>query len=174
MAKAKVVIIDLRNNPGGLMKYAIGMNNLLRKDKTGLITNPPIVYIKERQGVSKYKGNLFRAGKFREFKLIVLVNEGSASSSEIVTAYLKNDCDAKVVGKNTFGKGVGQSIITLSNGATLRVTSFEYLVGHNKVAVNGVGVAPDYDVDNPESVKGEKDDKQLQKAISLAEEMLIK
>ncbi|MDO8430129.1 MAG: S41 family peptidase [bacterium] len=101
-----------------------------------------------------------------------MTNEGSASASEIVTAYLKNYAGAKVVGKKTYGKGVVQNLTPLNNGGELHLTISEYLVGPNFVKVDGVGVSPDYEVNESTSAVKEEDSLQLKKAIEVAEEML--
>ncbi|NCN53007.1 PDZ domain-containing protein [Candidatus Wolfebacteria bacterium] len=169
-SRAEVVIIDLRNNPGGFIKDALGLINLLRKDASAVL-NPPLVYEKTKRGEESYTGSLDDAGKYKNFKLIILTNGGSASASELTTAYLKGYCGAVVVGKTTFGKGVGQYLLPLSNGGSLRVTSFEYFVGPNKIKVNHIGVKPDYEV---EDLTNTKKDEQLDKALELANGMLSK
>lgn len=164
---AKVLILDLRNNPGGFLYQAVEINNWFRSDDAG-----PIVIIKTRRNTESFVGDELNAGKFKELPVIVLVNKGSASASEIVAAYLKNYSKAIVIGTTTFGKGVGQSQFNLESGGRLIMTSFEYLVGKNFIKVHEIGVKPTIEVTNPKSVKSEADDMQLKRAIEEAEKLL--
>jgi len=167
----KCLIIDLRENPGGLLHQAVNISNLFRKKPFSLINNPPIVYMEMRKGEEAVRGSILDGGDFKNLELVILANNGSASASEVVTAYLKHYCGAKVVGKTTYGKGVGQSVQLVNRGGLLLVTSFEYLVGPDKVAVHGKGISPDYEVeDNKEG----EEDLQMKKAIEVAEEMIKK
>ena len=157
------MVLDLRDNPGGFLNLAVSMSNLFSNE--GFMDSNPIVYVKYRNKTEDDKGDLLNRGKFRHFKVLILANGGTASASEIVTAYLKNYCDALVIGERTFGKGVGQNVLPMPNAGTLTMTTFEYFVGKNMVSVNKVGIKPDYEVKNSENGKT---DLQLQKALELA------
>lgn len=163
---AKVLILDIRNNPGGFLYQAIAINNWFRVD------NGPIITVKTRRETRVFTGNDQGAGRFKKLPVIVLVNKGSASASEIVAAYLKNYSKAIVIGTTTFGKGVGQSQFNLENGGKLVMTSFEYLVGENLIKVNEIGVKPTIEVTNPKSIKSEADDLQLKRAIEEANKLI--
>ena len=162
---ARVLILDLRNNPGGWLAWAVKINNLFRVNDSRL----PIVILKRKTKNEVMNGDATTAGKLKNLRVILLVNYGSASASEIVAAYLKNYCNALVIGKTTFGKGVGQSVFNLVSGGKLIVTSFEYFVGEKEIKVHEIGVKPDIEVDN---IKEDKTDKQLQRAIEEAEKIL--
>ena len=115
----------------------------------------------------------FGPGKFENLPVVVLVNKGSASASEMTTAYLKNYSGAIVVGTTTYGKGVGQSILdNMRSGGRLAITSFEYFVGPNNVKVHEVGVIPTIEVKQDKPAKNEKEDAQLQRAILEAEKLV--
>ena len=149
------IILDLRNNGGGLVDEALSILELfVNKGDNLLIT------------VDKYdKEEINKSKKSPETnaKLIVLTNEGSASASEIVAGTLKDLGRATIVGENTYGKGVIQALLPLSNGAGLKVTIEEYFTA-NKNKINGIGIAPDVEVE--ENIDTEEDE-QLNKAIDL-------
>ena len=103
--------------------------------------------------------------------VVVLVNEYSASASEIVAGALKDLNEATLVGKTTYGKGVIQQLLSLSNGAGLKVTVEEYYTP-NRTKINGVGIKPNEEVNLPETVTSpltvtREQDTQLQKAIEI-------
>ena len=103
--------------------------------------------------------------------IVVLTNENTASSSEILAGALKDHGKAKIAGTKTYGKGVIQQLLTLPDGSGLKITSEEYLTP-NKTKINGVGIEPDETVELPDSVENilnveRNEDTQLQKAIDL-------
>lgn len=155
------LIIDLRNNGGGIVEEATAIADLfVEKDKTLLITTEK----NKEEKVTKAK-------KEREINIpvVILVNENTASSSEILAAAIReNDQNSTIIGKKTYGKGVIQTIFTLTDGSGLKLTTNEYFTPkHN--SINKVGIKPDIEVEFPEneslySIEQEKDT-QLQKAI---------
>ena len=160
----KIVIIDLRYNSGGLLNLVLEITSFFAKKE-----NNPIIFTKNRQGV--YEGlSTDPGGEFKDFKLIVLQNEYSASASEILSGYLKAECGAMVIGKTSFGKGVVQRLFPLSEGE-LHLTTAEYFIGKNMVAIHGIGVKPSIEVANPKKVKSEINDLQLQRALQEAEKL---
>lgn len=100
---------------------------------------------------------------------MVLVNEYSASASEILAGILKEDVDAKLIGNTTYGKGVIQTVYTLSDGSGLKITTNEYYTpNHNKI--NKIGIEPTIKVELPDELKqvtnlSLEEDKQMQRAI---------
>jgi carboxyl-terminal processing protease len=108
--------------------------------------------------------------------VVVLVNEYTASASEILTAALKESYGAEVVGMKTYGKGVIQTLYSLSDGSGIKITTAEYFTPeHNKI--NKLGITPDYEVDltkdeNGNYETGEEKDAQLLKAIEVLEEKI--
>ena len=99
--------------------------------------------------------------------IVVLVNEYSASASEILVGALKDNKEATIVGKKTYGKGVIQNVISMGDGSVLKLTTAEYFTP-NETKINKLGITPDVEV---EQIKEEKDqeeiDEQLNKAIEL-------
>lgn len=116
----KKLIIDLQNNPGGYMDHAIRIADEFLSNKNR------IVYTKGKQRRYNQEENATREGLFEEGQLIVLVNEGSASASEIVTGALQDNDRALIVGRRTYGKGLVQAPMDLSDGSELRLTISRY------------------------------------------------
>ena len=132
--KLNSIILDLRNNPGGLLNSAIDISgHFLPKGKL-------VVYTKTRSGE---KSEFFTEGdKGLTQPMIVLVNQGSASASEIVAGALKDWNRAVVLGTQTFGKGSVQTVIPLSDGAGLRLTTAKYYTPKGK-SIQNTGITPD-------------------------------
>ncbi len=153
---AKKIIIDLRNNGGGIVSEATDIADLfVEKDKTILIT----------KGKGENDEKLTKAKidpVIKDIPLVILVNENTASASEILAGALKELYGAKIVGKTTYGKGVIQTVYTLSDGSGLKITTDEYYTpNHNQI--NKVGIKPDYEVD----LTSYTEDTQLNKAIEV-------
>ncbi len=131
---AQSLILDLRNNPGGLLTAAVEVSELfIPKGKT-------VVSIKGRQGKpEEYTAD--GAHPILDLPLIVLVNEGSASASEIVAGALQDWGRAVVVGTTTFGKGSVQTIIPLSDGSALRLTTAKYYTPKGR-SIQNTGIDP--------------------------------
>lgn len=152
---AKSLILDLRNNTGGLVDEALKIADMMiEKDKTLLIT----VDAKGNKEIDKAKEDPIVEGD-----IIVLTNEYSASASEILVGALKDNGRAKSLGTKTFGKGVIQNVFFLNDGSALKLTVNEYFTP-NETKINKVGIAPDYEVELPED---SQEDVQLNKAIEL-------
>ena len=154
------LVIDLRNNPGGNLDTVTDMLRLLLPEGT-------IVSIKDKDGNSE---ELTCDGENEFTKpLAVLVNQYSASASEIFSAAIQDYGTGRIVGVTTYGKGVVQQLITLGDGTCLKLTIAEYFTPSGR-SINGTGVEPDvevqyvYDADNPEA------DNQLDAAISTVRE----
>lgn len=133
--KMQALILDLRNNPGGLLTSAVEVSEQF----VGL--NRLVVYIKTREGrKDDYVSHI--KDQPDDYPVIVLVNEGSASASEIVAGALQDWGRAVVVGMQTFGKGSVQTILPLGDGSGLRLTTAKYYTPKGR-SIHGVGIAPD-------------------------------
>ncbi|MDE2001522.1 MAG: PDZ domain-containing protein [Patescibacteria group bacterium] len=170
----KVLILDLRNNPGGFVESAKEICGLFAPDDHQ--TEETIIYThmrgKPRAAESIYERHL---REFRSVRLIILQNQDSASAAEITAGYLQANARALVIGTRSFGKGIMQELIPLlETGGELHLTVAEYYIATPKgsLKVNGIGITPDITVQNPSTVKSEKDDAQYQRAISEAHKML--
>ena len=134
----KAFILDLRNNPGGLLTQAIKISDFF-------LENGEIVSTKSRKKSENRKW-FARKGDITEGKtLVVLINYGSASASEIVAGALKDHKRAIIVGENSYGKGSVQSIIPLKNKGAIRLTVSKYYLPSGK-SISEVGVRPDIEV----------------------------
>lgn len=157
----KSLVIDLRNNGGGIVDEALEiLDSILDKDSIMLITA-------DKKGEEKIE----KAKKKPtiEVPIVVLVNENTASSSEIFAAALKENNKAKIIGTKTYGKGVIQESITLSDGSGIKITTEEYYTP-NRNKINKIGITPDIEVDLEEKTKNiteisRDQDTQLKKAI---------
>ena len=137
-------ILDLRNNPGGLLSQAIKITDFF-------LDNGEIVSTKSRKNSENRKW-FAKKGDLTDGKtLIVLINYGSASAAEIVAGALKDHKRAIILGENSFGKGSVQSIIPLKNKGAIRLTVAKYYLPSGK-SISEVGISPDIEID-------EKDDK---------------
>ena len=154
-------ILDLRNNPGGLLSQAIRISDLF-------LDNGEIVSTKSRQPSENRKWFAKKGDLTKGKTLIVLINYGSASASEIVAGALKDHKRAIILGENSFGKGSVQSIIPLKNKGAIRLTVAKYYLPSGK-SISEVGVSPDIEINE----EGEefriktKTDNQLNYAIKL-------
>ena len=135
----KGYILDLRNNPGGLLSQAIKISDFF-------LENGEIVSTKGRK-ISENRRWFAKKGDLTKGKtLIVLINQGSASASEIVAGALKDHKRAILVGENSYGKGSVQSIIPLKNKGAIRLTISKYYLPSGK-SISEVGVTPDIEVE---------------------------
>jgi carboxyl-terminal processing protease len=138
----EALIIDLRNNPGGLLTSVSDIaDELIPK---GIIT-----YTEDKKGKKDY---VYSKDGEIEIPLAVLVNGNSASASELLSAAVQDTGKAVIVGTNTYGKGVVQTTFNLSDGSAVKVTTAKYYTP-NGVCIDGVGVKPDVEVElNPDYV----------------------
>ena len=157
----KSYILDLRNNPGGLLSQAIKITDFF-------LDNGEIVSTKSRK-VSENRKWFAKKGDLTNGKtLVVLINYGSASASEIVAGALKDHKRAILLGESSFGKGSVQSIIPLKNDGAIRLTVAKYYLPSGK-SISEVGVSPDIEVNEKSDdfkIKSETDN-QLNYAIKL-------
>ena len=151
------IIIDLRSNPGGLLTNAIYIADMLLSSKV-------IVSTVDRDGYKETQNSLSQVTTTQP--IVVLINGGSASASEILSGALKDNKRAIIVGKKSFGKGLVQEINKLPDGSALHITIQKYLTP-NGTDINKKGIIPDYTVDiTEEDIKANKDP-QLAKACEI-------
>ena len=132
-------ILDLRNNPGGLLSQAIKISDFFLNDGE-------IVSTKGRKKIENRKFFAKRGDRIKGKPLIVLINNGSASASEIVAGALQEQKRAVLLGENTYGKGSVQSIIPLKNKGAIRLTISKYYLPSGK-SISEVGVSPDIKIE---------------------------
>lgn len=159
----KSLIIDLRNNGGGIVDKALEIADYIADKDSVLLYE---VDKNNKETVRKAKTD-----PIINMPIVILTNENTASASEILAGALKDLGKAKTVGTTTYGKGVIQQILKLNDGSGLKITIEEYQTP-NKNKINKVGIEPDEKVELPDSVESiftikESEDTQLQKAIDM-------
>jgi carboxyl-terminal processing protease len=149
----RALVLDLRNNPGGLLEQAIAVSDeFIEGGKL-------IVYTKGRLAGQNMKGYSKNDRDHLEFPMVILVNGGSASASEIVAGALQDMGRATVVGTQSFGKGSVQTIIPLSDGSGLRLTTAKYYTPSGR-EINGKGITPDIVVEEAKPQEHAEEGKQ--------------
>lgn len=158
----KKLVLDLRNNPGGLLTAAQEVGSYI-------LPKGPIVTIKDRSGhTESYDSD----GLETPIPLVVLINKGSASASEIIAGAVQDEKVGTVVGTNSYGKGTVQTVVNAFGDEGIKITIAKYHTPNDRV-IDGTGIAPDVTVElpSPEGRTGTKDDfvddTQLAKAIEI-------
>lgn len=163
---AEGYILDLRGNPGGYLDEAVDTASLfVEKGKTVLYT------LDKAQQKREY---LSKGGEFIGAPLVVLLDEGSASASEVVAGALKDYKAATIVGQKSFGKGIVQMVFNVGNKEGVKVTVSSYY-SPNGINIHGEGILPDVEVQLPEGVEAPltiDNDTQLQKAVEILQDGL--
>ena len=157
------LIIDLRNNGGGIVDQALEIADY--------VATKDSVLLYEIDKNNKEKVEKAKTDPIINMPIIILTNENTASASEILAGALKDLGKAKIVGTTTYGKGIIQQLLKLSDGSGIKITVEEYKTP-NKNKINKVGITPDEIVELPDSVESifnvkESEDTQLQKAIEM-------
>ena len=157
----KAFILDLRNNPGGLLSQAIKISDFF-------LDNGEIVSTKSRKKSENRKWFAKKGDIIDGKTLIVLINYGSASASEIVAGALKDHKRAILIGENSYGKGSVQSIIPLNNQGAIRLTISKYYLPSGQ-SISEIGVTPDIEITekNDDFKINTKTDNQLNFALKL-------
>ena len=158
----KGLVIDLRFNPGGMINATVAITDIFTGE--GIVT-----YTKTKSGEIEY----FKSDeKMDDIPIVVLINEGSASASEIMAGAMRDTKRAVLVGKKTFGKGIVQKVQKFGNeGEGIKMTVSEYFTPSG-VNIHGIGIEPDITIDLPEDALGYghefyETDTQLQKAVEI-------
>lgn len=150
------IIIDLRNNPGGSLQAVLDLMSLFTKKGDVLIQ------LKGKNGIEPVKAD--EDGRFKDIPMVVLINKGSASASEVFAAGMKDLKRATIVGEKSFGKGVVQHLYELPNDAILKLTVLEWLPASGQ-SIHKKGLTPDIEVKN--DPKNKENDLQLKKALEI-------
>ncbi len=165
---AKGLIIDLRDNPGGWVNDAETIGDIF-------LDKGILCYLQYKDGSREYYRT--NAGK-TDMELVILMNEHSASSSEILAGALKDRANATVVGVQSYGKGIVQTVVGLEGGAGMQMTIAQYYTPNGN-AVHKVGITPDVEIDLPDGDVGmyefgDLNDVQLAKALEVMQQKLAK
>ncbi|MBO4897590.1 MAG: S41 family peptidase [Clostridia bacterium] len=161
ISEKKGLIIDLRDNPGGTLESVVNIADYILPEGT-------IVYTSDKNGKKEY----FNSDKSAvDIPIVVLINENSASASEILAAALHDNNKATLIGKTTYGKGSVQNITLFPDGSALKLTVAHYYTPKG-VCIDGIGINPDYEVELSDESKTKlismlayEEDTQLQKAV---------
>jgi len=164
--KIKAVVLDVRGNPGGYLNSSVYLATEFVKFGT------PVV-IEEFGDGRRIVLKATRYGKFLSVPLVVLINEGSASASEILAAALKEQRGALLVGKKSFGKGTVQDAQDLTGGSGVHITIAKWLTSKG-VWIDKKGLEVDYVVEISEEAERQSEDPQLDKALEVARELLFR
>lgn len=154
----KNIILDLRNNPGGYFDLAIEL--------AGWFLNSGDVVVKQDDGNGPFVCDDCKAsglGFLKNHKIVILINEGTASASEIMAGALRDNKQAKLIGMQSFGKGVVQEVFPLRENSSIKVTTSKWLTPNGQ-DIGSVGLKPDIEVDDSEELDK---DPQLDKAIEI-------
>ena len=153
-SEATSIIIDLRNNPGGYLQAAVDLaSDFMEVGK--------VVVIEEKASGAKNEFKVEKIGKLLKYKVVVLINEGSASASEILAGALRDQKGIRLIGETSFGKGTIQEPIEINGGSGLHITTAKWLTP-NGTWVNEEGLEPDDKIEDDESTQN---DEQLEKAV---------
>ena len=172
----KGLLIDLRNNPGGVLDGAIKMADYILPDDLSTYEKGKgktlIVYTADKNG----KGDTYVAsdGHELDIPIVILVNGDSASASEVFTGALKDYDKAAVVGTTSYGKGIVQNLIPLGDGSAIKITTSHYYTPSG-FDLHGKGIEPDVEVELSEELKTQavvepEEDNQIQKALEVLKE----
>ncbi|MDP2946010.1 MAG: S41 family peptidase [bacterium] len=164
----KGIILDLRNNPGGYLEVAV--------DIAGWFLNTGDLVAIEDFGKDNGQGKTteFRAsglGALKNYPLVILVNQGTASAAEILAGALRDNRDIKLIGEKTFGKGSVQELVNLKDESSLKVTVAKWLTP-KKYSISESGLEPDYKVTPTEDDISKSKDPQLDKAVEVLETLI--
>ncbi|MBC7474971.1 MAG: S41 family peptidase [Candidatus Sericytochromatia bacterium] len=170
----KALVFDLRGNPGGLLPNAVSIGSMF-------VPKGPIVQIVDKEGKKEYLNATGELEVPMNLPVVLLVDEGSASASEIVSGALKDNKRATLIGTKTFGKGLVQTVHELDDGSGMAITTNKYLTS-NGIDINKKGIEPNIFVELPKNMVPEspdssvvsKNDTQLRRALSFLKEKLAK
>jgi len=163
-SQAKKIILDLRGNPGGYLEISQDIASwFLEKGQIVAIED---FGLKSEKEEFRANGN----AKFLEWPLVILINQGSASASEILAGALRDNRGVKLIGEKTFGKGSVQELAELKGGSSLKITVAKWLTPKG-VSINEQGLEPDIKIEMTEKDFEEGKDSQLDKAVEVIKEM---
>jgi carboxyl-terminal processing protease len=157
---AKKIILDLRNNPGGYLEVA--------QEIAGWFLEKGQVVVIEDFGNAKERTEYQSSGNaaFSQYPMVVLINQGSASASEILAGALKDDRGVELIGEKSFGKGSVQQLDRLTDGSSLKITVAKWLTPSGET-ITDVGLEPDVQVEMTDQDYEEGKDPQLDKAVEI-------
>jgi carboxyl-terminal processing protease len=159
--RLKGFVIDLRNNPGGVLDAAVQVAD-------DFLDRGTIVSAEGRTAEAKFRMEAMPGDISGGARLVLLVNGGSASASEILAAALHDNARATLIGRRTYGKGSVQTIMPLEGNQAIKITTSRYFTPSG-ASINGVGIEPDVLVDGPEQPPAQMDESETGAAPTLAQ-----
>lgn len=156
----KGIILDLRNNTGGYLEVAENIGGLFLEKGTPFVI---VQNARKEQNIIKTKGT----GRLLKYPMVVIINEGSASASEILAGALRDERNVSLIGENSFGKGLIQKLDYLSNGSSIKITVSEWLTPKGN-PISEKGLEPDFKVE----ITDQETDSQLNKAVEILKEII--
>ncbi len=162
-AKVEKIILDLRNNPGGYLETSVEI-------ASWFIPKGEIVAIEDHgeEDQKKYRSKGYK--EFQDFPVVVLINQGSASASEILAGALRDIKEIKLIGEKSFGKGSIQSLEEFGNGSSLKITVAKWLTPLG-ISISDEGLTPDIEIELTEEDYDNDRDPQLGKALEVLKEL---
>lgn len=157
LKKADGIILDLRNNPGGLVDQT-------QQIASWFLEKGAVIFTEQDKQKNKNNVISFGYGELDKIPMVVLVNEGSASASEILAGALRDDRQIKIIGEKSFGKGSVQKIVDFSDGSGVKVTIAKWFTP-NGTGIQDVGITPDIEVKISDEDYANNKDTQLDKAF---------
>ena len=155
----KGMILDLRNNPGGYLEVAVNLAGWF-------LNSGDIVVAEEFRSGKKDEFKANGNGFFKDIPMVALINEGSASASEILAGALRDNRNIKLIGKKSFGKGTVQELQQLKDGSSIKITIAHWLMPNGGL-IDKNGIIPDYDINITEEDAKNGKDPQLEKAMEI-------
>ncbi|MEK9154962.1 MAG: S41 family peptidase [Patescibacteria group bacterium] len=164
LSNPKGIILDLRNNPGGYLEASVNLAGWFLSPGQPVVTEE---FRSDENQTFTARGS----GLFKNMPMVILVNQGSASASEILAGALKDNRGIKIIGKKSFGKGTVQELQSMRDNSVMKITIAHWLTPKGQI-IEKNGIAPDYEVElTDEDIKNGKDP-QLEKAIEVLKEVI--
>lgn len=164
LSGSKGIILDLRNNPGGYLEVAVNLAGWF-------LDRGELVVSEEFGSGKKQEFTANGSGFFKDLPMVVLINEGSASASEILAGALRDNRGVKLIGKKSFGKGSVQELQILKDDSMIKITTAHWLLPKGQI-IEKNGLTPDYEIDLTEEDIKAGNDPQLDKAIEILKSKL--
>jgi len=162
---AEGIILDLRNNPGGLLSEAVNV-------ASSFISEGQVVSVRQRGNIERFLNVNKKFEADTEIPVIVLINRGSASASEIVAGAIKDYGRGKLMGTTTFGKGVVQSVVPLADGSAVSITTARYYTPDGNY-IHEKGIEPDIEIELDTEAAQDGEDNQLDEAVDMMRSFII-
>lgn len=159
----KGIILDLRNNPGGYLEVAVDI-------ASWFLPAGKVVAIEDFGNGKKHEYKSVGYNQLNKFPLVILINQGSASASEILAGALKDQLDIKIIGEKSFGKGSVQEMEELSDGSSVKITIAKWLTPKGK-SLSDDGLEPDVKIEKTEGNIENNEDPQLDKALEIIKKL---